>query len=534
MFNLRRNKPILNLQMTIALFTTIVVALSLLVMNFLIGDKVADATRKSIEEKATYIARSVALSPIVSEGLSGDRDAAEIQNFANNIQKQTNVLFVVVFDMNGIRKSHPDPTEVGKKFAGGDEGPVLHGQEHVSVGKGTLGTSLRAFVPVYSTEGKQVGAVAVGMMLNQVEEAVAQSRSIIYVGVTVGLLVGALGALFLGRKIKEIMFGLEPFEIAKLVEERSAMLQSVREGILAVDHEARITLINNEGLRLFTQAGIISPIGKEVDECVPDTRLKKVLTTGDAESDYELQLKGIAILVNSVPIYVGGKIVGAIATFRDKTEVKKLADELTGVKLYAGALRAQAHEFMNKLHVILGMIHMQYYDQLAEYIGQLAQRQKQELGNTVQHIKDPVLAGFILGKLSFAREKGAELALTGDCFVPEPHDPEIVHDLITIIGNLVDNALDAVSQASEKWVNLKLCYDDGILDIEVKDSGQGIPKEIQEEIFRKGFSTKEGNRGYGLALIQQSVQRLNGEIVFTTDENKGTTFNVTLEYEPKE
>lgn len=531
---MRRNKPFLSLQMTIALFATIVVALSLLVMNFMIGDKVAESTREGIEEKAIYIARSVALSPIVTEGLSGQRDAAEIQSFANNMRQQTNVLFVVVFDMNGIRKSHPDPSEVGKKFVGGDEGPVLHGQEHISIAKGTLGTSLRAFVPVFSKDGKQVGAVAVGIMLNQVEEAVAQSRSITYIGMVFGLLVGALGALFLGRKIKDIMFGLEPFEIAKLVEERSAMLQSVREGILAVDQEARITLINNEGLHLFTQAGILDPIGKEVDECVPDTRLRKVLATGEAESDYELQLKGIGILVNSVPLYVGGRIVGAIATFRDKTEVKKLADELSGVKLYAGALRAQAHEFMNKLHVILGMIHMQYYDQLAEYIGQLAQRQQQELGNTVRHIKDPVLAGFILGKLSYARERGAELTLSEECFVLEPYDPEIVHDLITIIGNLVDNALDAVSQTSEKWVTLKLCYEDGKLDIEVQDSGQGIPEELQGEIFQRGFSTKEGNRGYGLALVKQSVKKLHGEINLTSEENKGTTFSVTVEYESRE
>lgn len=284
--------------------------LGCLVTDILISRNVADNTQKGLEEKAINTARIVAHSPIVVEGLSGQRDDREIQTFANEIARLSNVQFVVVFDMNGIRKSHPDINKVGQKFVGGDEGPVLKGQEHISVARGTLGMSLRAFTPVFTADGKQVGAVAVGILLNNVEQAVAQSRSMTYFGVAFGLLIGIVGAVLLAKKIKSIMFGLEPSEIAKLLQERSAMLESVREGILVVDRRARITLVNTEAMRLLNQAGINEPIGQDVEECVPNTLLKSVLETGRAELDHEDDLKGITLLSNNVPLYVNDLRVG--------------------------------------------------------------------------------------------------------------------------------------------------------------------------------------------------------------------------------
>ena len=532
---MRRKKPFFSLQTIMTLLVCGVVALSLAVTDILISQKVADTTQKNLADKATNIARMVAHSPLVIEGLSGQRADTEIQPFANEIRQITDVEFVVVMDMKGIRKSHPDISKVGQPFVGGDEGEALKGHEYVSNAKGTLGMSLRAFTPIVTPAGQQVGAVAVGILLNDVNQAVAQSRLIIYMSVGFGLLVGVIGALFLARKIKNIMFGLEPKEIAKMLEERSAMLESVREGILAIDNDSCITLANAAALRLFKQAGIMAdPVGKKVSDFVPNTRMQLVLETGSAELDQELDLYGITLVTNVIPLCVSGKNVGAIATFRDKTEIKQMAEELTGVLLYAEALRAQAHEFMNKLHVILGMVHMEYYDQLSTYISRIAHQHQSEVGFIARHIKDPVLAGFILGKMSYAREVGAELVLLEECFLPEPADPEVTHEIITVFGNLVDNALEAVIDCPLKRIDVNLSYDDDVLCLEVRDTGLGINNELKRQIFTKGYSTKGPNRGLGLYLVKRSLEKLNGSIEIVSEEGQGTQFKVSLPYKSKD
>jgi len=532
---MRTSKPFFSLQTIMTLLVCGVVALSLAVTDILISQEIANNTQQNLADRATTIARIVAHSPLVIDALNGQRAETEIQPFANEIRQITAVEFVVVLDMHGIRKSHPDIDKVGQPFVGGDEGAVLKGHEYVSNAKGTLGMSLRSFTPIVTSTGKQVGAVAVGILLNNVNQAVAQSRLIIYISVGIGLLVGVIGAVFLARKIKNIMFGLEPKEIAKMLEERSAMLESVREGILAIDADSRITLANAAAIRLFNQAGISGdPVGEKVEDCIPNTLMNIVLETGRAELDQELDLFGITIVTNIIPLCVKGKNVGAIATFRDKTEIKQMAEELTGVRLYAEALRAQAHEFMNKLQVILGMVHMKYYDQLSTYISKIAHQHQSEIGFITRRIKDPVLAGFILGKMSYAREVGAELVLFEECFLPVTADPDMIHEIVTVFGNLVDNALEAVVNCPLKRLDVNFSYEDNVIILEVSDTGPGINNELKRQIFTKGYSTKGPNRGLGLYLVKRSLEKLNGSIEIVSEEGQGTQFKVSLPYKSKD
>jgi CitB family two-component system sensor histidine kinase MalK len=524
-----------SLQATITVFVCAVVALSLLITDLLISQTVTESIEDSQAEKAGNAARMMARSPLVIEALSGKGDVRGIQSFANEIQSVTNVQFVVVMDMNGIRKSHPDPNKVGKRFVGGDQEAVLKGKEHVSISKGTLGYSLRSFTPVFDANEKQVGAVAVGISLDKVNEAVERSRGNIYVGTIFGIITGIVGAVVLASYIKKILFGLEPFAISKLLEERSAMLQSVREGIIAVDQDSRITLVNKAALGLLQKAGFDeNPIGKRIDSyMVTSKKLRRVLQSGQAQLDEEQNLNGVALLVNRVPVLVDNNIVGAVATFRDKTEISKLAEQLTGVQLYAEALRAQSHEFMNKLHVILGMVHMRYYDQLAAYISEIADNSKNEIGFIARKIKDPVLAGFLIGKLSYAREAGAELMLSSEFQVPEPEDTSITHELITIIGNLIDNALEAVENSPTKRIEVEFDFGDEILTVEVKDTGVGMNEKIQNHILQKGFSTKGDDRGFGLYLVNKSLENLGGELDISSKKDQGTTFVVYIPYKSK-
>lgn len=530
----KKDKPFLSLQSIIAVFACGVVALSLLVTDILINEQVAVTTHTDLLEDARELSRIVANTPVVIEALNGQRDEKEIQSYVEKVRNFSAAQFIVVMDMERIRKSHPTLAKIGEYYEEHDADPAFAGQETNSVENGSLGRSLRSFAPVFSDDGEQIGVVLVGIMLDQVEHAVHESRFMILFGVGFGLLVGVLGSLVLARYIKKIMFGMEPFAIAKLFEERNAMLNSVREGIIAVDNDSRITIVNEEAIRVFQRAGIAGdPLGKKVDEFVPNTRLQSVLKMGQAEFDQEQELGGITLWTNRIPVNVNGDIVGAIATFRDKTELRQMAEKLIGVRTYADALRSQTHEFMNKLHVILGMIRLGYYDRLNDYVNQIAHRYQVEVGSVVRKIKDPVLAGFLLGKLARARELGVDMVLSDTSLLPETADTKVVHELITILGNLIDNAMEAVEDLPTKCVCLELIYDHDQLTILVRDSGHGIDAKEINKVFEKGYSTKGMNRGVGLYLVQRSLAELKGKVTIQSKIGLGTEFHICLPYRSK-
>ena len=525
---MKKRKRLWNLWKTITLLVCTVVIFSLLVTDILISHNVERTTEESQAEKAKTIAHIVANDSVVIDGLIGKADTSAIQTYTNRILKNTGVQFIVVMDMDGIRKSHPNPQKIGHHFVGGDEGTVLKGKEHVSLAEGTLGISMRVFVPVFADTGEQLGAVAVGISADNVKERVKESRHIIYIGVGVGLLVGIIGAILLARHIKKSLFGLEPHRIAKILEERNTMLQSVKEGIIAVDKEAKVTLINNEAKRLFKKSGLEEDfIGKDVELYMPNSRIKEVLQTGEVQLNEEQNIYGITIVTNRVPLYVKGEIVGAIATFRDKTEIRKLAEELTGIRLYAEALRAQSHEFMNKMHVVLGLTHMKQYEELQKYVSSMVSEHQYEIGGIMKKIQSPVFAGFLLGKLSYAREKNIKLIIKEDSYLPEIYDERIIHELITIVGNLINNALDAVTNCEKKQVEVGIQYGDTLI-ITVQDTGKGIKEDEIDALFIKGYSTKGDNRGYGLHLVKESIQRINGGIYVHSLLGTGTTITIEI------
>jgi len=532
---MRTKKPLLGLQATIAVFACIIVALALVVTYIIINDRIAQSDRLRATVESIEIARIVADNSVIVDGLSGKGDAEYIQDFAQKITDLSAVQFITVMDMNRIRKSHLNPSQIGTYYEEEDVNPAFSGIETTSENKGSLGRSLRAFSPVFGHDGQQIGVVLVGILLDRVQDTIDSNMRGIYVGVGFGMLAGILGALVLARRIKKIMFGLEPFAIAKLLEERSAMIQSVREGIIAVDRQSRVTILNEQAIKIFHRAGLDGkPVDQKVNEYVSNTKMGDILETGEAELDQEQDLNGITILSNRIPIIVDGEIVGAITTFRDRTEMRQLAEKLTDVQIYAEALRAQTHEFMNKLHVIIGMVRLGYYERLTSYVSEIANQYQVEVGYVVKKIKDPVLAGFLLGRLSLARENGAKMILSDDSYVPVPAKPELVHEVITIVGNLINNALDAIAESTDKNIIVHFSYDKEILTIKVSDTGDGIDEEIQKHIFRQGYSTKGTDRGLGLYLIKRSLERLGGEIKVVSTVGKGAMFSVTIPYYSKE
>ncbi|MHC1762046.1 MAG: DcuS/MalK family sensor histidine kinase [Negativicutes bacterium] len=524
-------KKSLTLETKIILLVWSVVALSLFVTYFLIASKVNDIVEELMGKNAARIAQILAKSPAVIASLSDDKQMLEIENWAALLGDVSKADFIV-YDVKGnIRyRSSKAPLDSGSLQP--LESLSVEPPNYVHVQQGPQGYFLQAVSPILSAGSTQIGTIAVGISVDSAAEALGESRFFMIFSSYFGLVLGIVGALFLAKNIKQTLFGLEPFAIARLLEERNAMLQSVREGIVAIDNTGRVTLVNEEALRLLDMEGKRDKLlYQPIEQVIPRTRLLDVLQSKNAEYDQEELLNGVAVVMNRVPVSVDDRTVAAIATFRDRSEIKRMAEELTGVRTYVEALRSQTHEFMNKLHVILGLVRLKAYDELAPYIARIASEQDAVTDFVAQHIKDPVLAGFWIGKLSRARELGVQLSLCSDSFVPRLDNIDFTNDLVTIIGNLVDNAMEALLDNSRRHVEVLLLYDEGYVQIEVQDTGPGISPELRDSIFEKGFSTKARDRGFGLALIRKILDRREGTVSFDSLLQLGTTFRIAIPYE---
>ena len=521
----------IRLQTRLTVLVCTVVLISLSVTAYLIGSKAADNSRSFQSNKVMDIAMTISHNQLIKDGLTGDGLMEEIQTFTKKVQEDTNVQYIVVLNKDHIRQSHPVKDRIGEYFVGGDEDRAFEGESYTSLAKGTLGESLRAFVPIYD-DHELVGVVSVGILSENIQAAVIQSLRTSYIGIGVGLLIGIIGAFLLARQVKRTLYGLEPDEIAKLLRERDAMLESVKEGIIAVNDKAEIIVANQAANQLFREAGLMgNPIGKQVNAYLPTSKLQEVLLTGEPTYDQEQKLNGIDIVVNRVPVILNGEIVGALATFRDKTELASLVEQLSGAKAFAETLRAQTHEFMNKLHVITAMVHTKSYGELKEYTTYLSDAYQKEVGTVSRLIKDPVISGYLVNKLSKSRESGIHIELMGENPLPSLKKIEDMDRIITVLGNLFDNASEAVRDQEYAHIEITINYRDKHLLFDIKDNGPGFGMNNFEETSMIGLSTKGENRGYGLYLINKALNKLGGTIEVSLQKGEGTQFQVKIPYE---
>ncbi|WP_243288350.1 DcuS/MalK family sensor histidine kinase [Geothrix terrae] len=523
-----RMRPFLQLRTRITILVSLILALALTVTGAMVDWRMARQTRDVLGQKVVLLSRITAEAEVVRDALAGSRSQADVQDLAERMRIESGVDYVVVMDMRGMRLSHPNVSLLGARFAGGDDAEVYRGRSYLSIAKGTLGLSLRAFTPVWKGD-RQVGAVAVGILQSGVDRTIVSVRKRIVIGGVIGFAAGILGAMYLGGRIKKILLGMEPQEIATMLQQRNAMLHSVREGIIGVNRDLVVTIVNEEALRLFALAGSHGElVGHPVEEVLPSSRLGTVMETGQAEYDQEGDILGLKILTNRVPVLVDGRITGALATFRDITEMNRLAEQLTGVRLYANALRAQAHEFMNKLHVILGLVRLEEYGRLKSYIAGVVGRLDDEVGFVVQRIKDPVIAGFLLARFASAREQNIHMELDQDASLPPCPDDAASHDLVTVLGNLLENAVEAIGDGPRREIQVSLRPEGTLLHLSVADSGPGMPEDILAEAFNLGFSTKGENRGFGLWQAARAIEARGGRLVAQNREEGGALFTATF------
>ena len=481
--------------------------------------------------KTMDIARTVAAMPTVIDALTGTRPAATIQPLMQTLRARTGAAFIVVANARGIRYSHPNPALVGTSLLndpGEDPAPVLAGGTFLGVQSGSLGRSMRAKVPISDATGRIVGLVSVGVLEQRVSQELSRDLPAALVPPILGLALGVVGSVLLARRIKRQTFGLEPPEIASLLEQREAILHAVREGTITIDAAGRVTLINDEAQRLLGLEGTV--LGRPLSELVPPGRPREILAGTSAARDETILVDQRVLVVNRVHVALRDRPVGSVITLRDRTDLENLTRELDDVQSLADALRAQEHEFANRMNVVSGLIELERYGDAIRFINRASHVHQDLAADLMERVGDPVVSALLLGKAQVASERGVAFSVSADGMlrgaVKEPNR------LVVVIGNLIDNAMDSAHNGDgPAAVDVGLWVSDDDFVVRVHDSGPGVPPDIAAEIFTDGFTTKVATgparrRGLGLALVSQEVSRRGGRIEVANQD--GAVFTVRL------
>jgi sensor histidine kinase regulating citrate/malate metabolism len=472
------------------------------------------ASRQNAGSRALAVAHSVAAEPTVVEALASPQPSIVLQPYAETVRRHTGTYFVVIMSPAGIRYSHPDPAQIGGHFIGHIDAALRGDEQFTETYTGTLRPSVRAVVPVRDRTGAIRGLVAVGIAEDVVGQDLSRQVPALLLAALAALLLGGTGAWLVSRRLRRQTHDLGPAELTRMYEYYDAVLHAVREGLLLLDRAGRLQLANDEARRLVDLPAVGQPVPGPLGE--GRERVDEIHLTGDR-----------VLVVNQAPARWEGRDLGSVVTLRDHTDLQALTGELDSVRGFAEALRAQAHEAANRLHTVVSLIELDRAHQARDFAtAELAVAQRLT-DHVVAAVDEPVLAALVLGKAAQASERGIELAVADDIQVPEGAvDPR---DLVTIVGNLLDNAMDAAAAGPPPYrVELDARVTDGDLVLRVADSGTGLPDA--ERAFERGWSTKPGDRligrGLGLALVGQAVRRHGGRIDVTNDG--GAVFTVRL------
>ncbi len=490
---------------------------------------VAQSTQRAEEvegRRALEIAETLANGSAIRAALELGR-TEYVRTAAEDSRSTSGSTDVVVAGTDRSVLASADPELLGRPLDLGAS-RVLEGRSWVGDVDLPGGHAAVAMAPVYSVRGDRVlGLVAVQRtypgVLGSLEAAAPNLLT--YLGLASVLGIG--GSLLVARRVKRQTLGLEPAEIAGLVEHRDAMLHGIREGVVGLDTRGRVTLVNDEAIRLLGIPG--DAIGRTLEDLGLGTEMRDALLSGTEERDRAVGTGGRVLVVNRLPIHSRGRAIGSVTTLRDRTELLELRRELDLTRHVTDTLRAQAHEFDNRLHTIAGLIEIGEADEAVRFVHRVTSSRSEFSASVTAAVRDPSVAALLIAKASQAAEVGVDLRISPESSLPALDD-ELSGDVATVVGNLVDNALDAAAAAPQRWVEVTLGLVDGEVDVVVRDSGPGVPPGMEREVFRRGVSTKDGDaageRGIGLSLVHLVCTRRGGEVTASAD--RGSVFTARL------
>ena len=525
---MRRRDPG-SLARQLLLLQGLVVLVVVLALGLVAWRQAGAAVQERATSQALTTAEAIADSPLVREAVVGADPTAVLQPYVEQVRTDTGISFITVMAPDRTRFTHPDPAQIGRPFLGTIAG-ALAGRTFTETYSGTLGPSVRAVAPVFATGSSTdvVALVAVGITVAAIGHDVTAALPGILLAVLAVLAVGVLGSWAISRRLHRQTHGLGAAPLVRMLEYYDAVLHAVREGLLLLDGDRTVQLVNDEARRLLELDGDVT--GRHVSRLGLSAELTATLSDQRPATD-EVHVNGSRVLVvNQAPARPGGRSVGTVVTLRDHTELQALTGELDSVRSFAESLRAQAHEAANRLHTTVSLVELGRNAEAVEFAtAELAQAQELT-DRVVAAVDEPVLAALLLGKAATAHERGVALEIDPQTAVTATGIPG--GDLVTIVGNLLDNAIDAaLLGAPPREVELALWVEEDRLRLRVEDTGPGVADP--ERVFERGWTTKETTgaprglgRGLGLALVAQAVRRNGGSV--TVRPGPGAVFEVSL------
>lgn len=509
-------------QWKITLYVSAIIVMICTVFFLLFEHHLRTKMHAQIGDQALQAAQLIAEMPSVHVAFTQPNPTTSLQPIADKAQRITNAAFIVIGNEKGIRYTHPDPEKIGQQMVGGDNDHVLlDGKTSVTTVKGSLGESIRGKAPIIEN-GQIIGVVSVGFLTTSIEKTTA-TLFLQWLGITsIVALIGIICALLFSIYMKKQLHGMEPAEIATLYQLNENILATTSDAIVTTSTDGLITFANPNATAFFQSHP--SLVGLPIQQLFHDNIVEQ-----PSFSTLELVIANETILLSKAPIYTNKQLSGAMYTFRKKIDYEHILQELHHVKQQAQLQRAQTHEFSNKLHLIRGLLAQQKVQEAMQFIDQHASEQ-QQLYNLSNQPSYTILSALLTGKRLEAKEREIDLIVT----IPDdlmPLNDAQLNALTLALGNVIQNAFDAVQQSTHtmKQVHVTLEQYEHELLITVEDSGNGIPQNIETQLFERHFSTKKGfDRGHGLALSQQALTAVNGEIWIDDGDLSGACFLITL------
>ncbi|WP_449553966.1 ATP-binding protein [Lelliottia amnigena] len=519
----------------IKLFISLVAFFSVL-FALLGGYYYVDVSRQLYQEMSTRAkiqAEEIALIPTLRKEVE-EKDIKAIHAFMHQIADHSDASFIVIGDNNGRHLFHSAfEDRVGTTLVGGDNAEVLQGKNITTIRKGGLGISLRSKAPVFNDAGQVVGIVSVGYLTSYLDTITVSKVVNILIAAVLLLIALFIFSWYFTRSIKKQIFSLEPREIGLLVRQQKAMMESIYEGVIAIDAHLRIEVINQAARQLLglqhpareLRGQLISEVINPVSFFTPQTMLAK------DTHDEICRFNDLTVIASRVRIMLEDSLQGWVITFRDRNEIDSLSAQLSQVKRYVDNLRIMRHEQLNRMTTLSGMLHMGRYEEAIGFIQAQSEHAQELLDFISSRFSSPTLCGLLLGKSARAREKGVELNFDPACRMEKPFAPLHEAELISIIGNLLDNAIEATQRAPlpHEPVEVLIKLNERELIIEVADQGVGIKPDIRERIFERGITTKtRGDHGIGLYLIDSYVTQAGGAIEVADNSPRGAIFSLFI------
>jgi two-component system, CitB family, sensor kinase len=524
-----RRRPSLASQL---LILQLVIVVMVLIFVAAVSYAQAQASFRKVEgRRFLSVAENTAGLGTLQEGLDSrelrEVLAARFAPIAEDASDQFGASYVVIAAADRTILASTDPGRVGQTLDLNDSN-VLEGRAWEGVVNDAGATLLVAHAPVIGEESLDtVGLVAVGDSLPGFWESLRNSAPNLLTYLGIASILGIAGSLLLAQRVKRQTLGLEPREIAGLVEQREAMLHGIKEGVVGLDPRQRITLINDKALELLGLPA--DSVGMTIGDLGVEGRLLDVLTGRTQGQDQIVLLDERVLILNRMPIASKGRPIGSVTTLRDRTELVSLQRELDVTRHTTDTLRAQTHEFSNQLHTISGLVELAEYEEVIGYIRRLSRSQAQLNDEVTSRVRDPSVAALLIAKASQAAEQGVQLRISERTRLDRVGE-HLSADLTTVVGNLVDNALDAIGYAPNGWIEVELVHEAGSVCVVARDSGPGVAPELADEVFKHGFTTKaaetDGQRGFGLALIRLVCTRRGGSVSVRNDH--GAVFTARL------